>query len=262
MKRLSPAGAMLLVWCLVLLLGGQLVTDTAGIVTLSEANQLPSARHWLGTDALGRDLLANLLVGGRTALGIGFLAAVGALVLGAAVGMLGAYRGGWLDAALMRLLDTMRAVPTLLLLLFWQSMAAPSLWNVTIILVLVGWLYTARVIRSETLELKEREHVLAAKMMGLSDAVILVRHILPYASGRLRILFLMEFSGAMVMETSISFLGLGLPANIPSPGTMLHQAMSGVLSGYWWQAALPGMVLVVTLCLLHACVVSIKKKAV
>lgn len=248
-------------WCFVIGVGAHVCEDIAGQIDIFAVNELPSTAHLLGTDALGRDMLAALFVGARTSLAIGLAAAVISLVSGTAIGMVSAYYGGWFDTCLMRLLDTMRAVPTLLFLLFWQAMTEPSYLSVIVILGAVGWLYTARIIRSETHIHAASEHVLAARMMGIGGLTIIRRHILPYCAGRIRILFLLELSGAMTMEAAISFLGMGLPPYMPSPGTMLSHAMSGVLLGYWWQAFLPGAVLVITLILVHGCVVTMKKEA-
>lgn len=250
---------LLLIWCIVLLLGGDVAAGRAGEIDLFAMNELPSRRHPLGTDALGRDMLTALLVGGKTSLSIGLAAAVASIVGGTAVGIACGYLGGKIDTALMRLLDTMRAVPTLLLLLFWQSMTEPSLGGVAFILGAVGWLYTARIIRAETHIHRESAHVQAAQMMGLGAFTIVTRHILPYTAERIRILFLLELSGAMTMEAAISFLGMGLPLHLPSPGTMLNQAMGGILIGHWWQAFLPGAMLVMTLVLVHACIAAMKK---
>lgn len=247
------------IWCIVLLLGGEVAAERADTIDLFAMNQLPSARHPLGTDALGRDMLTALLVGGKTSLTIGLSAALMAVVGGTLVGTVSGYVGGALDMALMRLLDTMRAVPTLLLLLFWQAMTDPSLGGVAFILGAVGWLYTARVIRAETHIYRECAHVQVAQMMGIGTWTILWRHILPYTAERIRILFLLELSGAMAMEAAISFLGMGLPLHLPSPGTMLNHAMSGVLLGHWWQAFLPGAMLVITLVLVHGCIAAMKR---
>lgn len=256
--RWSTPLVLLLIWCIVLLLGGEVAAERAGNIDLFAMNQLPSVKHPLGTDALGRDMLTALLVGGKTSLTIGLTAAVIAVVGGTAVGIVSGYRGGAIDTALMRLLDTMRAVPTLLLLLFWQAMTEPSLGGVAVILGAVGWLYTARIVRAETHIHRESAHVQAARMMGIDSFTIITRHILPYTAERIRILFLLELSGAMTMEAAISFLGMGLPLHLPSPGTMLNHAMGGVLVGHWWQAFLPGAMLVATLVLVHACIATMK----
>lgn len=257
--RWSTPLVLFLIWCAVLLLGGEVAAGRAGQLDLMAMNELPTARHPLGTDALGRDMLTALLVGGRTSLVIGLGAAIMAVVGGTLVGTIGGYVGGKVDVVLMRLLDTMRAVPTLLLLLFWQAMTEPSLAGVAFILGAVGWLYTARVVRAETHIYRESAHVQAARMMGIDTLTIIRRHILPYTAERIRILFLLELSGAMTMEAAISFLGMGLPLHLPSPGTMLNQAMGGILIGHWWQALLPAAMLVVTLVLVHGCIATMRR---
>lgn len=220
-------------------------------VILEQTNLAPSWAHPWGTDQLGRDVLARILAGGRISLLVGFLASLVALTLGTMIGLVAGYWGGLLDYCLMRFLDAMRSIPTLVLLLFWQSLTEPSFINVILVIGAVSWLQTARVIRSQVLSLKEREHILAAKALACSNWLILWRHILPYCQGQLWFLFVLEFSGAILMETTLSFLGLGLPANCPSWGNMLAGGQNALIYGHWWQVFFPGGIVILTLLIIH-----------
>lgn len=190
-------------------------------VVWEKINLAPSWEHLWGTDQLGRDILSRTLAGGRISLSVGFLASLVAVSLGILIGLASGYWLGLVDYLLMGFLDAIRSIPTLILLLFWQSLTTPSLINVILVIGAVSWLQTARVIRSEVLSLKEREHILAAKAIACPSWLILYRHVLPYCLGKLWVLFILEFSNAILMETTLSFLGMGLPANYSSWGNML-----------------------------------------
>ena len=242
-----------LLWSVFLVVGGQFELEKAETIILAMHNHPPFFNALLGTDQLGRDILARTLVGGSISLLVGMGAAVLAMVIGVTVGLVSGYYGGLLDSILMRFIDAVRAVPTLILLIFWQSLSKPSLMNVVVIIAVFSWLQAARIIRSEVLSLKEREHVAAARAIACPVYLILWRHILPYCSGRVYALFILEFSRAVSMETTLSFLGLGLPSNVPSLGNMLSNGLTAIHDGYWWQVLFPGITLVITILLIHAC---------
>lgn len=220
-------------------------------IFLDAANLSPSGQHFLGTDALGRDILTTIIEGGRISLLVGISAAFVALFLGTTVGMLAGYCGGIVDNLLMGLVDILRSIPSLLLLVFWQSLSKPSLLGVVLLIAAVSWVSTARVVRGEVLSLKEREHMYAARALGCSLPRILGKHLFPYLTGKLFALFTLEFSSAVLLETTLSFLGLGLPPNYPSWGNMLSDAQNALLSGYWWQVLFPALACVCTLLLIH-----------
>lgn len=218
-------------------------------LVLDQPNLSPSWQHPGGTDQLGRDVLARVLAGGRVSLTVGFLASLTAVFLGTMAGVIaGSWGGDWL---LMALVDVLRSIPALILLLFWQSLSTPSLANVILVIALVSWISTARVIRSEVLSLQQREHILAAKAIGCPNWLIFFHHLLPYFSDKLWVLLALEFSGAILLETTLSFLGLGLPANQASWGNMLSDGQNALLSGYWWQVIYPGFACIITLLIIH-----------
>lgn len=244
---------MFFLWAALLLIGGQIWSGDAETIALSRQNQPPSGYALLGTDQLGRDVLAGTLVGGSISLLIGLGAAMLAITIGTFVGLVAGYYGGIIDQVLMRLLDALKAIPTLILLIFWQTLSKPSGGNVVAVIGAVSWLQTARIVRSEVLSLKEREFIAAAKAIACPEHLILLRHILPYCAGRLNVLFMLAFSGAVLMESTLSFLGLGLPAHIPSLGNMLSNSLKALNGGYWWQILFPGITLVISIGLLNAC---------
>lgn len=247
-------------WAVLLIVGGQICSGNAEIVSLTMHNRPPSSNALLGTDQLGRDVLARILVGGRISLFVGLGSAMLAIFIGTLAGLIAGYYGGIVDNILMRFLDAVKAIPTLILLIFWQSLSQPSLLNVIVIIGGVSWLQPARIIRSEVLSLKEREHIAAAKAIACPAYLILLRHILPYCGSRLNVLFILEFSRAVLMETTLSFLGLGLPSHIPSLGNMLSNGLNAINWGYWWQVLFPGITLVISIILIHACGVEFGKE--
>ncbi|MFC4166300.1 nickel ABC transporter permease subunit NikC [Teichococcus aestuarii] len=184
----------------------------------------PSAAHWLGTDHLGRDLLSRLLWGARASFGA--VAAILALVLalGCAVGMLAGMLGGVVDAVLMRLCDAFMTVPTLVLALFMIGALGTGLGNVVVAIALSHWAWYARLVRGLTLSLRQRDHILAARVAGLSRLAILRRHVLPALAGQLAVLTSLDLGHWMLHLAGLSFLGLGVAPPAPEWGIMINDA--------------------------------------
>ena len=207
------------------------------------ALQPPSARHPLGTDALGRDVLARVLFGGRVSLAVGVGVEVVVAALGGVVGLLAGYYGGLLDAALMRLTDVVMAFPTLILAISLVAVfERPGLATVFVVLILLGWTTIARVVRGTALTLKGREFVQAARALGARDRTILFRHILPNSLGPLLVAATLGVGGNMVAEAGLSFLGLGSQPPTISWGAMLADGQSDLLTAPW-AAVFPGLAL-------------------
>jgi peptide/nickel transport system permease protein len=207
------------------------------------ALQPPSARHPLGTDALGRDVLARVLFGGRVSLAVGVGVEVVVAALGGVVGLLAGYYGGLLDAALMRLTDVVMAFPTLILAIGLVAVfERPGLATVFVVLILLGWTTIARVVRGTALTLKGREFVQAARALGARDRTILFRHILPNSLGPLLVAATLGVGGNMVAEAGLSFLGLGSQPPTISWGAMLADGQSDLLTAPW-AAVFPGLAL-------------------
>lgn len=215
---------------------------------VANAYAAPSLAHWLGTDGLGRDELARLLIGGRITLSVGAIAAAVAMLIGTAYGAVAGYYGGLADAILMRLVDVFLSVPTLFLLLFLAAMFHGSLLALMLVIGATAWLGPARLVRGEVLSLKERLFVEAARSVGASDARIIFRHVVPNAGGTIITTTTFMVATAMLSETALSFLGIGVRAPMPSWGNLLSSAQSDLFAGAWWLIVPPGLAILATVC--------------
>ena len=180
-----------------------------------------SSDHWLGTDELGRDELSRLLYGGRISLLVGVAAALLSTAIGIVVGAVAGYYGGWIDAVLMRFVDLMLAFPSIFLLLIVFALRGGSVLSVILFLGLFGWMWLARIIRGEFLSLKAREFVEAARSVGVPDARLIVRHLLPNVLAAIIVATTLNIAADMLAEATLSFLGFGVPPSTPTWGNML-----------------------------------------
>jgi peptide/nickel transport system permease protein len=196
--------------------------------------------HLLGTDQLGRDILSRLLVGLRISLLVALVVVPLSVLLGLASGMVTGYRGGWLDLALMRLVDAQLAIPTLLLMVAVVAVLGSGLMQIVIVLVIAGWPTYARVMRAEVLSLRTRDFVAAARVVGASDARILARHVLPNVLPTVLVLATLQLPVVIVLEAALSFLGLGIQPPTPSLGQMLGHSQEMVWRA-WWMPTIPGI---------------------
>jgi peptide/nickel transport system permease protein len=196
--------------------------------------------HFLGTDQLGRDILSRLLVGLRISLLVALVVVPLSTLLGLAAGMITGYRGGWLDLALMRLVDAQLAIPTLLLMVAVVAVLGSGLLQIVVVLALTGWPTYARVVRAEVLALRERDFVTAARGLGASDARILVRHVLRNILPTTLVLATLQLPVVIVLEAALSFLGLGIQPPTPSLGQMLGHSQEMVWRA-WWMPTIPGV---------------------
>lgn len=201
--------------------------------------------HLFGTDALGRDVLARLLHGGRVSLLVGSAALILALCLGVAVGLAAGWTGGVVDALLMRLVDGLLAVPMVFLLLLLAAVFRPSLVTLVLILAFSAWMGVARLVRGQVLSLKEREFILAARGIGASPLRIAVTHLLPNALTPLAQDAALRLGDLILVEASLSFLGLGVPPPHPSWGSMVAEGQD-LLMQAWWLSLIPGAAVALT----------------
>ena len=209
--------------------------------------QAPSSRHILGTDSVGRDVFSRLVAGTRVSLSVGLVATAMTIAIGILVGAVAGYYGGWVDAVLMRLVDIIICFPVLLMLIALSTLMAPSLINVMFIIGIAFWTGTARIVRGEFLKLRSLEFVQAARAVGAYPSRIVIRHILPNAVSPIIVNATLRVAYAILMETSLSFLGVGVQEPLPSWGRMLNQAMSfTVLDGRPWIWIPPGIAILVT----------------
>ncbi|QLG63926.1 nickel transporter permease [Halorarum salinum] len=205
----------------------------------------PSAEHPMGTDQLGRDVLSRLLYGARISLRIAVVVVTITLAIGTAVGLVAGYAGGWVDEALMRVVDVLLAFPGILLALVIAGILGPSLTNIMIALAVVGWTQYARIIRGSVLSVKEEEFVKSAQLMGVSRARILLRHVLPNVVTPVVVLATMDMAYVILGTAGLSFLGLGAQPPTPEWGTMLSQGRNYVDTA-WWIVNFPGLAIMIT----------------
>ncbi len=201
-------------------------------------------KHPLGTDSKGRDMLAMLISGARVSLLVGIIATSIAIVLGTIIGVLSAYLGGWADNALMRFTDVMMTFPFFLLLVLIVFIFGPSLAIIVLAIGLTGWTGAARLIRSESLSLRTREFVIAARAMGASDKRVIFRHLIPNVISLVIVMATLAIPGVILAEAALSFIGLGDPT-VPSWGTILEAGQHS-LSTAWWVAVEPGIMIFLT----------------
>lgn len=213
-------------------------------LNLANMRKPPSAEHWFGTDDMGRDVFARVIYGGRISLMIGFVPSVISLVLGTALGLMAGYMGRHVDAVIMRLADVVLAFPSLLLAMVVMYTLGASILNMFIALSIINWAGTARVVRAQTLSLKQKEFVEAARSMGVGKFSIVFKHILPNCLPNLIVLFTLDIPGAIMWESSMSFLGVGDP-NAASWGLMVSQGKSYAYMCPWLILA-PGLAILVT----------------
>ncbi|MBI3324469.1 MAG: ABC transporter permease [Candidatus Omnitrophica bacterium] len=216
-----------------------LTSHSPAEVNLSQALQPPSAAHWLGTDSLGRDLYSRLVFGARISLIVGIGAMGLALAIGTALGLIAGWYGGWVDTLLMRTVDVMLCFPTFFLLLAIIALVGQGMGQIILIIGLTGWMGVARMVRAEVLSLKEREFIQAARLIGLRPARIMWRHLLPNALSPVLVSATLGIGSAILIESGLSFLGLGIQPPTPSWGNILTDAKS-TLTVAWWQTAFPG----------------------
>lgn len=205
----------------------------------------PSAEHLLGTDDLGRDVASRMIYGARISLSVGFVAVGIAVTIGILIGALAGYYGGWVDAAAMRFTDIMLCFPTFFLILAVIAFLQPSIWNIMIVIGATGWMGVARLVRAEFMSLREREFVVAARAQGIGDVRIILRHILPNAMAPVYVSAILGVAGAVLTESGLSFLGLGVQPPTPSWGNILTAGKDNIEIA-WWLSVFPGLAILAT----------------
>jgi len=204
-----------------------------------------SWQHPLGTDQLGRDVLSRLIVGTRIALMVSIATAVIAGVIGVTLGLIAGYLGGLADAVISRIVDAFLALPFILMALAFISALGTGVGNILLVLVLTNWAPYARLVRSEVMAIKRRDFVTLARMAGLSRTRIILRHILPNAANSILVLAILDVGRAVILESSLSFLGLGIQPPDVSWGLMLADGRAFITMA-WWLTVLPGLGIVLT----------------
>jgi peptide/nickel transport system permease protein len=247
--RLAAAGALILLLAVFMALAAPwLAPHDPAAVSLAERLRPPlTAAHPFGTDALGQDLLSRVIFGARVSLLVGFSAVAISSLIGITLGLLSGFYGGWIDAVVMRIAEVQLAFPTIILYVAVMAVLGPGLEKLIAVIGVVGWVQYARVERAMALSLRELEFVHAARTLGASNRWIMLRHILPNTLGPLTVVASFGLASTIIIEASLSFLGLGVPPSVASWGSMLADGRD-YLRAAWWVATFPGLAL--TLCVL------------
>lgn len=206
----------------------------------------PSAAHWLGTDDLGRDVLSRMIYGARISLAVGFVSVGIAVFIGTTLGACAGFFGGVTDALVMRFVDIMLCFPSTFLILTVIAFIGPSIWNVMFVIGLTGWMGVCRLVRAEFLSLRERDFVVAARALGAGDARLIFRHILPNAMAPVLVAAVLGVAGAILTESGLSFLGLGVQPPTPSWGNILTAGKDNI-DVAWWLSFFPGVAITLTM---------------
>lgn len=213
---------------------------------LDQILKAPSWAHWLGTDDLGRDVLSRLIYGSRISLSVGFVAVGIYVVIGILLGAAAGYHGGWIDMLVSRAIEVMLCFPTFFLILAVLAFVGPSIYNIMIVIGVTQWTGIARLIRGEFLKLRHQDFVRAARQIGASNRRIIFRHLLPNALAPVLVSASFGIAAAMLTESALSFLGFGVPPQVPSWGAILSQAQA-FMDIAWWLTLAPGLALFVTI---------------
>lgn len=217
-------------------------------IDIMERLQPPSGNHWLGTDAIGRDVLARIIHGTRISLSVGVVSVGLYVLIGIFLGAMAGFYRGWVDTIVSRLIEAKMVFPTFFLILTVMGMVEkPSIWHVMLVIGLTGWAGVSRLIRGEILRIRELDFVTATRALGGSDTRIILRHVIPNAIGPVFVTASFGVAGAILVESSLSFLGFGTPPPTASWGELLTQAYEhAVASGAWWLTVFPGFAIFLT----------------
>jgi peptide/nickel transport system permease protein len=205
----------------------------------------PSATNLMGTDGLGRDVFSRMLYGARISLMVGFVAVGIATAIGIVLGAIAGFYRGWVDTVIMRIVDVMLSIPTFFLILAVIAFLTPSIWNIMIVIGLTSWMGVTRLVRAEFLSLRNREFVLAAQTLGAKDARLIFKHLLPNSLTPIIVSTILGIASAVLVESSLSFLGLGVQAPQASWGNILTDGKEYIQFA-WWLSLFPGLAILLT----------------
>ncbi|WP_228548342.1 ABC transporter permease [Sporosarcina obsidiansis] len=245
-KKQMFCWSFLLVVFLVTLFSSYLTPYDANTMNMSEVYESPNGSHLFGTDHLGRDVLTRLIQGGKVTLTVATVATILSFIIGLIYGGISGYLGGVLDTVMMRIVEVLLTIPSILIILVCQAFMQGNIWSMILIIGLTSWYTTARMIRTEFLKLNQMEFVQMAKMIGTPSWKIILDHLLRNSIQAVFVVTLFNFAGAIFVEVSLSFLGIGVPPAVPSWGNMLYHAQSDFIAGAWWIGLFPGLLIIFT----------------
>lgn len=252
-NRLALAGLAVVVLFVLFCFAGPLLYSTDQTRTdLASINLPPSWDHPLGTDAVGHDEFGRLMYGGSVSLIVGLSAGLLATIIGVIWGATAGYLGGWVDSAMMRVVDAGIAIPALFILLVISAISTPDVWALVVILGVVSWLVPSRLIRAETLTLKNRDYVYTLRAFGGSHLRVIGRHILPNSVATVAVAATFQVADAILLVAYVSYLGLGVQPPETDWGAMLSQGLTAAYSGRWWLIVPPGVAIILVVCAFNA----------
>lgn len=241
-NRLAVAGAVVIIlFYLVAIFAPLLARYDYKAIQGGSRDKPPSAEHWLGTDRNGRDVYARLIIGARVSLTVGFTAVLIIMTCGTVLGALAGFFGGWVDGLIMRFTDVLLSIPQILLLITAAALFRASLLTTVVVIGLTSWPGAARLVRGQFLALKGQEFITAARASGATPARIMRRHLFPNALAVIIVETTLWLSYAILLEASLSYLGLGVQIPTPSWGNMLQDGQRELLAGAWWLTLFPGL---------------------
>jgi len=245
-NRVAVAGSVIvIVLFAVSLLAPWLAPHDPNAIDLKNVLAPPSAGHPFGTDPLGRDVLSRMIWGAGISLKVGFVATGIAILIGTILGALAGYYGRWVDAVIMRFVDIMLCFPSFFLILAVIAILEPSIWNIMIVIGLTGWMGVTRLVRADFISLRERDFVQAARAIGAGDLRIIFLHILPNAMASVLVTATLGVAGAILTESALSFLGIGVQPPTPSWGNILTAGKDNIDIA-WWLSFYPGLAILIT----------------
>lgn len=213
---------------------------------LGQVLQAPNTRHWFGTDSIGRDVFSRVLYGGMVSLSVAAVTTAAGMVIGLIYGGVSGYAGGWVDSVLMRFVDVACSIPSMIVVLAFQMLFPNKVLGLVIIMSLTNWMTMARVVRGRFMELKKTSFILLAYGLNLPKRVIVFRHMVRNSLSSIIIITTFTFASGIVTEAALSYLGVGIPIDIPSWGNMINNAQNYVLTGRWWVVLFPGILIIVS----------------
>ncbi len=245
-NRLTVAGAVVvLILFTVAVLAPEIAPYDPFEIDASEILMAPSSSHLLGTDGLGRDVLSRMIYGSRVSLLVGFVSVGIAVLIGVPLGAVAGYFGGIVDTVIMRLVDIMLCFPSFFLILAVIAVLEQSIWNIMVVIGVTSWMGVCRLVRAEFLRLRDREFMVAARGLGQSPWKIILFHGLPNAMAPVFVAVILGVASAILVESSLSFLGIGVPPPAPSWGNILTEGKA-TIEVAWWMSVYPGMAILLT----------------